>query len=401
MPAPGQPFRLRSLAFSVYLPSFLFAVGQGAMIPVLPLFALELGASPAEAGAIVALRGLGILAFDIPAGTLVARIGERGAMLAGTIALAVVALGAATSGSLLLLAPLVFVMGCAWSIWLLARLAYASEVAPPAWRGRALSLLGGSNRMGTFVGPFVGGFVAEYAGLTSAFAVQAGLAAAAAAVMFLVVPADEGRGHAAGEARPRIGSMLREHQTTFATVGLAAVALSVLRSTRQAVIPLWGNAIGLSAGEIGIIFGLSSALDMTMFYPAGYVMDRYGRKWTAVPCLLLFSAGMCLIPFTGGFAGLLAASLVTGVGNGMGAGINMTLGADFSPPGRRAEFLGVWRFVTDIGTAGGPVLLSIVTAVSTLGLATFVTGGIGFAGAAVMGWLVAEPLRRGGAGTGA
>jgi MFS family permease len=397
MPSPpsAPPFRLRSLAVSVYLPSFLFAVGQGAMIPVLPLFALDLGASPATAGAIVALRGIGMLAFDIPAGTLVRRIGERGAMLVGTVALTAVALGAGATRSAIVLAPLVFVMGCAWSIWMLARLSYASAAAPLEWRGRALSLLGGSNRMGTFVGPFVGGFVAEFAGLASAFAVQAGLAAAAAAVMFLVIPNDEGRtGPAGHDARHHIGTMLREHRSTFLTVGTAAIAIAVLRSTRQAVIPLWGSGIDLSAREIGIVFGLSSALDMAMFYPAGIVMDRFGRKWTAVPCLLIFSAGMFLIPFTAGFASLLAASLVTGFGNGMGAGINMTLGADFAPPTRRAEFLGVWRFITDIGTAGGPLLLSAVTALSTLGVATVATGGVGLAGAAVMSWLVVEPRRR-------
>jgi MFS family permease len=396
-PPPIEPFRLRSLAVSVYLPSFLFAVGQGAMIPVLPLFALELGASPAEAGAIVALRGIGMLAFDIPAGTLVRRIGERGAMLAGTVTLAAVAIGAGVTRSPVVLALLVFAMGCTWSIWMLARLSYASEVAPLEWRGRVLSLLGGSNRMGTFVGPFVGGLVAEFAGLASAFAVQAGLAAVAAAVMFLVVPRDEGRASDAGhegQARQHVGTLLRDHRTTFLTVGSAAVAIAALRSSRQAIIPLWGSAIGLSAAEIGVIFGLSSALDMTMFYPAGIVMDRFGRKWTAVPCLLIFSAGMFLIPFTGGFGSLLVASLVTGFGNGMGAGINMTLGADFAPPDRRAEFLGVWRFIGDIGTAGGPLLLSVVTALSTLGIATVTTGGIGLAGAAVMAWLVVEPLRR-------
>ena len=367
------------------------------MIPVLPLFALDLGASPAEAGAIVALRGIGMLAFDIPAGTLVRRLGERGAMLAGTAALAAVAVGAGLARSPMLLAPLVFVMGCTWSIWMLARLSYASEAAPLEWRGRVLSLLGGSNRMGTFVGPFVGGLVAEFAGLSSAFAVQAGLAAVAAAVMFLVVPGDDGREPAAGdgaEGRHQIAALLRDYRTTFLTVGAAAIAIAALRSSRQAVIPLWGSAIGLSAAEIGVLFGLSAALDMTMFYPAGVVMDRFGRKWTAVPCLLIFSAGMFLVPFTGGFASLLAASLVTGLGNGMGAGINMTLGADFAPPDRRAEFLGVWRFITDIGTAGGPLLLSVVTAISTLGAAIAATGGIGLAGAAVMAWLVVEPLRR-------
>jgi MFS family permease len=365
------------------------------MIPVIPLYALELGASVSAAGAIVALRGLGMLAFDIPAGVLVSRMGERGAMVVGTGALAAVAIGASLSTSLVVLAPLVFIMGCAWSIWLLARLSYASEVAPIEMRGRVLSLLGGSNRMGTFVGPFVGGFVAESAGLESAFYVQAGLAAAAAAVMFLVVPAQEGRDQASVPAGgPRMGSVLRDHRGVFATAGMVAITIAALRSARQAVIPLWGNAIGLNAGEIGVIFGLTAILEMTMFYPAGIVMDRFGRKWTAVPCLLILSAGMMVIPLTATFTGLLIAGLMTGLGNGMGAGINMTLGADYAPPASRAEFLGVWRFITDIGTAGGPALLSVATAASTLGVATVITGFTGVAGAVIMYLLVPEPLSR-------
>jgi hypothetical protein len=38
------------------------------------------------------------------------------------------------------------VMGFAWAIWQLARLAYVSDVTPPEMRGRALSLVGGTNR---------------------------------------------------------------------------------------------------------------------------------------------------------------------------------------------------------------------------------------------------------------
>ena len=63
-PAADKAFRLRSLTVSVYLPSFLFAVGQGAVITILPLFARELGASVALAGALVAIRSMGMLVFD-------------------------------------------------------------------------------------------------------------------------------------------------------------------------------------------------------------------------------------------------------------------------------------------------------------------------------------------------
>jgi MFS family permease len=185
-----------------------------------------------------------------------------------------------------------------------------------------------------------------------------------------------------------------EHRNVFLTAGLATTAIGVLRSSRQAIIPLWGDGLGLSDAEIGVIFGVSSAIDMTLFYPIGIVMDRWGRKWAAVPCLLTMSLGLALIPATDGFAALLGASLLTSFGNGLGSGIVMTLGADFSPPVGRADFLGVWRLVTDIGTAGGPAVLGGLAAAASLGAACVATGGIGLVGAAVMAFLVREPLRR-------
>ena len=72
----------------------------------------------------------------------------------------------------------------------------------------------------------------------------------------------------------------------------------------------------------------------------------------------------------------------------------MILGADFAPAGRRGEFLGVWRFISDAGSAGGPFVVSLVTAAASLGLASICTAGLGLAGAAVMWLFVPETLRR-------
>ena len=160
------------------------------------------------------------------------------------------------------------------------------------------------------------------------------------------------------------------------------------------MIPLWGDDLGLSDAQIGVIFGISSAIDMTLFYPVGIVMDRWGRKWVGVPCLLTMSLGLILIPLTDSFATLLGASLLTSFGNGLGSGIVMTLGADFSPEVGRADFLGVWRLVSDVGTAGGPAVLAVVAAVATLGAAAVATGGLGLVGAAVLAYLVDEPLKK-------
>lgn len=68
---------LRPLLPTVFLPSAVFGIGQGAGSPVIALTARELGASVGVAGVIVALVGLGAVLGDLPAGRVVARFGER------------------------------------------------------------------------------------------------------------------------------------------------------------------------------------------------------------------------------------------------------------------------------------------------------------------------------------
>ena len=390
----APPFRLRDLGWSVYLPTFLFAVGQGAVIPFTPLFATNLGASVAVASLIVALRGLGMMIFDIPAGILVGSVGERYSMVIGTAMLAVVAVGAAMTHSVVVFALLMVVMGFSWAIWQLARLTYVSDQAPPNQRGRALSLIGGTNRMGNAVGPLLGGVIGSQFGLGSSFFLQAALAIVASALMFLLIRGGDDRAERSGQgsAHERFLGIMADHKRVFATAGLAIVCLGVLRASRQTIIPLWGDHIGLSPTAVGAVFSASNTMDMVLFYPTGIVMDRWGRKWVAIPCLVTIAIGLMLIPIATTLSLFVAVAVLTGFGNGMGAGINMTLGADLSPENNRAEFLGVWRLISDVGQLGGPLLLSAVTGIATLGLASMATGGIGIVGALIMWLAVAETL---------
>lgn len=390
------PFRLRSLGLSVYLPTVLFAIGQGAALPVIPLFAKDLGASVAFAAIIVGLRGWGTMVFDLPAGAMIARFGERRSMLFGTIALAVMPFIIMVSRSPIVFAALVFVMGCSFAIWQLARLAYVTERAPLEVRGRALSLLGGTNRVGNLIGPLVGGVAAEAYGLETAFWLQAALSVAASAVMYLLVRADDRAPAAASHSGiyGRFATVVVEHRKVFLTAGLATVAIQVLRRSREAAIPLWGDLIGMSPSQIGFILSGSILIEVLLFYPTGIVMDRWGRKWTGVPCLVLMAIGLMLFPFAHSFTMLLLAGMVTGLGNGFGAGIAMTLGADFSPAIGRNEFLGVWRLVGDIGGAAGPMVIGGLAGPIGLGAAIAASGGLGALGAIVLMFFVVEPLKR-------
>lgn len=382
---------LRSLGLTVYGPSFLFAVGQGAVIPIVALSAKDLGATVAIASLVVAIRGIGALLFDLPAGALVSRLGERRAMVVGTAFLLVSLVGSVVATSVWLFALSMLFMGCGWAMWLLARLAYVSEAMPMHLRGRALSTLGGVNRIGSFAGPFLGALAVTAIGLDGAYLIHI-VMAIAACTLLLVVPDPHATSSTTRHGPVRFRTVAVEHAPVFRTAGFGALCIGLLRASRQAVLPLWADHIGLDAAAVGIIFGIAAGLDMTLFYPAGLVSDRYGRKFVAVPCLGFLSLGFLLLPLTDSFWTIVPVALLLGFGNGLGSGIVMTLGADFAPVRGRAEFLGVWRLVGDLGTAGGPLVAAAVTAVATLGSSSVLTGVVGLGGALVVAFRMPEPL---------
>ena len=388
-------FHVRPLIASVYVPSFAFAVGQGAIIPVVALTARDLGASLTVAGLAVGARGLGTMAFDVFAGRLVGRLGDRRAMLVATVVLLISLVGCALSPEPLPFVLFMFLMGCAWSVWLIARLAYVTEALPMNVRGRALSTLGGVQRIGTFIGPFIGAIaITAGGGIDVAYFVHIVLAVVGCVVLF-VVPDPHGSVHGGPWERLGVAEMGHRHREVLSSAGVTAMMISALRASRQAIIPLWASMIGLDAAQASLIFGISAAVDMTLFYPAGSASDRWGRKAVAIPCLIVMAVGLLLVPLTSSFTTLALVGLLLGFGNGIGSGIVMTLGSDFSPVRGRAEFLGVWRLVTDVGTAGGPLLVAAVQAAASLGAASVTLGVVGLVGAATVARTMPEPPSRG------
>jgi MFS family permease len=174
---------------------------------------------------------------------------------------------------------------------------------------------------------------------------------------------------------------------------MATVAIQIVRSSRQAIIPLWGNHIGLTASQIGFLFSVAAGMEVLMFYPVGRLMDRRGRMFAAIPSLVLMSIGIALVPLTHSALTLGLVASAIGFANGMGAGINMTLSADLSPAQGRSMFLGMWRMITDGGTAGGPTLVGLVATVAGLASAGVVIAALGLGGAFVMWRKVPETLK--------
>src|SRR6478609_10267545 len=184
----GHEVTLRQIAPAAFVPPAVFAVGQGAIAPVIVISATGLGASPAMAALVVAGAGLGQIAADIPAGSLVQRFGERPTMIGAALLTVGALVGCIFANHLALFTAAIFVTGMCTAVWLLARQAYVTEVVPYRLRARAMSTLGGVCRIGLFVGPFIGGAVVHFTGLWGAYAVH--IVAAVVAVGLLLATKD-------------------------------------------------------------------------------------------------------------------------------------------------------------------------------------------------------------------
>jgi MFS family permease len=387
----SQARSLWKIAPAVYLPALLYGIGQGAIAPVVALSATHLGASVAVAGLVVGAAGLGQVIGDIPAGALTNRIGERSAMLSATVLVALALAACLVVPTVWGLAIAIGCTGLAGAVWGLARQAYLSEAVPIQLRARALSTLGGVQRIGSFIGPFLGAGAMKFLGTDGAYWVHLVAAVLACAVLVSLPDVANRRGKGPIAAQSTWG-VIRDHFPVLRTLGVGALLVGAVRASRQVVIPLWALHIGLDPQTTSIIFGLSGAVDMLLFYPAGSVMDRLGRKWVAVPSMFVLGSAHLLLPLTHTTATLTAVALLMGIGNGLGAGVIMTLGADASPPVGRAQFLGAFRLFADTGNGAGPLLLAGATALLGLGPAIVIMAGTGWAAATAMHrWIPPHP----------
>lgn len=420
----NDAFDLRGVLLSGFLPAALFAIGEGAIIPIIPIAADSLGASLAIAGFVASLILVGELIGDVPSGVVVARIGERNAMIGAAVVSVVGLLVCTVAPNPLVLALGVFLVGLSTAVFALARHAYMTTAIPLRIRARALSSLGGVFRFGYFVGPFLAAGVIHLTGTTqSAFWVHV-VCCLGAAVVLLVIrdPATGVRGlqrpsrasrptatatataadHATDPATPAalegeqfvkdesqgLFQTIRAHHRVLVRLGSGAALIGAMRAGRQVILPLWAVSVGLDDSTAALVIGIAGAVDFALFYTSGQIMDRWGRLASALPCMLGLSICYFLLAWSDHLDArvgwFIAVAMAMSLANGVGSGILMTLGADLAPADRPAPFLGAWRFTGDLGSAAAPLVISGVTALATIAVASGVMGVLGLVGAGIL-----------------
>jgi MFS family permease len=398
----GTPnFSFRSIALPAILPTLLFSVGEGAIIPIIPQVADSLGASLAIAGVIASMILLGELFGDIPSGWIVSRIGERTAMIYAALLSVVGLVTALVARDPWVLGLGIFAIGLSTAVFALARHAFMTSFVPRAYRARALSTLGGTFRFGYFVGPFIAAAVIHLTGTTqSVFWVHI-IGCLGAAVLLLVLrdPAEALAERRAPATQREGGKLVADEahglfrtiwtsRAVLARLGTGAALIGAMRASRQVILPLWAVSIGIPDAQTALIIGAAGAIDFALFYASGQIMDRFGRLWSALPAMIGLGVGHLVLAAThdvpGAVAWFVATAAFMSLANGVGSGILMTLGADLADQNNPAPFLGAWRFTGDAGSAAAPLALSALTAAVSISFASGVLGVVGLIGAGIL-----------------
>ena len=379
MPKNTAEFSIKSLLYPVFLPSFLFSIGEASLIPVIPASAEALGADIPTAGIIAGLGMLGTLFADVPAVKFVNYLGERKAMITAAGLAASGILLAVFAANIWMLSIGIFLTGACHAVFGLARHGFIAEAVPLEKRGRALAILGGTFRGGGFVGPLLGAGVVAIWGVSSVYWLPVVFSLLAGAVLlstkaenFSDTPPN--KGYSIFYIAKREGHKLR-------TLGLAATTLAIARTARTIGLPLWALYIHLPVATAALYIGIAGALDFALFYSSGQLVDKFGRRWAAVPTLAGMAFSLFALTFAQDSTGFLIVALALSLSNALGSGLVMVIGADLAPKDARNEFPAFYRLMIDGGVAATAPAMSLLAVAFGLPIAIAGIGLITLTGA--------------------
>jgi MFS family permease len=376
----GTVFR-SSMKFAATTPAFAalysgtFLSGAWAMIiPIIPVIAKEFEVSAGGAAQIVTAFAIGKFVGTIIGGILLDRLGTRAALMGAPLMASVASFGAVLAPWLSVIFALVLVIGAADSLWSSAREIAGIDLASRNQRGRIMSSLHGTYNIGAAVCPFIGGWLTDTFSYQAAFvgyAVAAGISVGfgfvspkrpMSSLSERSVNPIKGWGcRSLRQGFRSLGELFREIRpdlrSTYLILVLATVASQSQRLLVQSILPLYaGYFLNLSPTQIGMLFSISGVIVFAMIVPAGFVMDRVGRKWCTVPSTGIPALIFVLIPLTTSFTQLSILVGLAGLAQGLSLGSIATSTYDVVPSHVRARLQAARRTVAELVSGLAPVL---------------------------------------------
>ncbi len=339
--------------YSMALLAYAFAaimVGTTLPTPMYALFAEDLHFQVLTTTVIFAAYAGGVLAALLAFGRWSDVVGRRPVLLAGIAFAAASAVVFVLADSVTELLIGRVLSGLSAGLFTGTATAAVIEAAPPAWRSRAAAVASVVNIAGLGIGPVLAGVLVQYAPrpLDLSFVVHLVLCAAAA-VAVLCSPETSPREGKLGVQRLAVPP---EARSVFVVAALAAFAGFAVTGLFAAVAPSFlAQVVGIGNHAVAGVVAGSIFLTSAVAQVAARTMDP-GRA-VAVGCAILI-AGMAILALALHFSslpGLIAAAVVSGVGQGISFSRGLAAVSDRTPPDRRAEVSSTYFVVAYVAIA--------------------------------------------------
>jgi predicted MFS family arabinose efflux permease len=345
----------RSALAILFVIVFIDLLGFGMVIPVMPLYAKELGASEAWTGLLSTGYSAMQFVFAPIWGRLSDRVGRRPVLLVSIVmtSAAFFLYGFAGSFTVLLVSRLF--AGAATANIAIAR-AFVADVTPPEGRAKGMGIIGAAFGLGFVLGPAIGSALSHVSLAAPGYAAAA-LAAANGVAAFFILPEPEHREVREAAAHNRFTAFFREMgrpgiRRVILIYFLTVLAFSAMEATYAF---LARERYGLDQAHVGILFAYIGVIVVIVQGGLiGRLTRRYGEKSLMVAGLLLQGVALAALPFAGGVPGLLLATAPLAVGSGLTQPSLSSLLSRFARADEQGGTLGIGESASAFGRIIGP-----------------------------------------------
>ncbi len=349
-------------AFAIlWFAMFVIAVGFGMVVPILPVFARDLGAS----GLWLGLAFSGFAVTQTPLTPVMGRLGDRWGrrpfIVTGLGIYVFVGIGLALADTFQAVAALRMVMGVGGACMFTSALATIGELAPRGREGRYMGLFMVSFTSGFGIGPLIGGILKDSVGVDAAFLTLAGAAVFALLLVVALMPSQSATRRTDEEiaAIAPVRDMFRDFRVLalFAfnfTFGLGIGAVMTF-------IAIFMNDVLLaSATMVGLVVG-SRAVLSSVFQPIfGRLADRVPRQHMVAISGVLLAAATAAIPLSPTVTALLVVFLLLGLAESAAMPASMAITTDLGRVYGYGTLMGVTNAILVFGLLAGSLGSSVV-----------------------------------------
>lgn len=302
-----------TLFFSI----FSAVLGVGIVVPLLPIYAKDLGATGIYIGFVFASFSLS-RSFLLPLfGWLSDKTGRKPYIFSGLLGYTLVSVGFIFAETVPGLIGMRFVQGMASAMIIPVAHAYIGDITPASKEGMTMGLFNMSMFTSLSIGPLLGGMINDALGMDAAFLSMGLLSFLGFSMCFLFLPPTRAERFAQKPDRlpVRISRLVRDRLliALFSLRFMYVFCIGVI----WCFLPVMSDSLGLSSAAIGLLVTLGVFVSGILQIPMGLLADRVDKRKMAVVGGLIVAADIVCYQWAGGFWSLFAVSLIFGLGGGI------------------------------------------------------------------------------------